>query len=170
MIRKIGSNVKFMRGKLLYLVVCLALAGALMLPGTSFGAWVADSFNPTVTCIPGYNPALNACVHAFALQSNGQPIIAGYINSVNGTSVSYVARLNTNGTLDTSFMPIFDNSVDQVVVQANGDIIVGGTFTQVSQNAQSPTYTMLGIARFKSNGTLDTSFNPQLNNCNPNLS
>jgi uncharacterized delta-60 repeat protein len=148
------------RGKLLCLAVCLTLAGALMLTGTSFAAWIADSaFNPSVTCPNTPDPT--ECVEKVLELPNGQVLIGGFIGTVNGTNVNYIARLTANGSLDTTFMPTLDNSVESIVTDSTGSIIIGGHFTQVNGT------TRLGIARLNANGALDPNFNPRLNNCDP---
>src|SRR5271169_2834129 len=99
MIRESRIITSLMRGRLFYLVACLALVGAMMLSGTSFAAWIADStFNPTVTCTNSPDPT--KCVEKVLELPNGQVLIGGFMDTVNGSPVSFVARLNANGTLD----------------------------------------------------------------------
>src|SRR6266446_5361163 len=54
-----------------------------------------------------FNPLLNtgAVVYVVAVQPNGRVLIGGTFSSIGGVSVANMARLNTNGTLDTSFNP-----------------------------------------------------------------
>src|SRR4029434_8943900 len=47
----------------------------------------------------------NGGVKALALQSNGKVVIGGDFTTVNGTSRNHIARLNTDGSLDSSFNP-----------------------------------------------------------------
>src|SRR3712207_6905445 len=42
---------------------------------------------------------------AVAVQPDGKVLIAGYFTFIDGTPRGHVARLNSNGTLDTSFNP-----------------------------------------------------------------
>jgi hypothetical protein len=67
-----------------------------------------------------------------------------------------LARLNTNGTLDTSFTVQADESVNALALQTNDAVIVGGFFTRVNGTART------GIARLNTNGVLDADFNPSL--------
>ena len=77
------------------------------------------------------------------LQPDGKLVIAGTFLSVEGISRPCLARLNTNGTLDASFVPqlivtnpppppppnpiqIVTNEIGQLWIQDNGDILVGG--------------------------------------------
>jgi uncharacterized delta-60 repeat protein len=99
-------------------------------------------------------------VYAVAAQPDGKIIISGQVTSYNGdaTASDYIARLNTDGTLDTSFNmggTGANNDVHAVALQADGKIIIGGQFTSYN----SDTYASDGIARLNTDGTLDTSFN-----------
>jgi uncharacterized delta-60 repeat protein len=105
-----------------------------------------------------FNPGLGAnnWVWATAVQANGKIIIAGWFTTFNGVFRSRIARLNTDGSLDSSFDPGFgaDGIVTTVAVQTDGKIIIGGYFNNF--NSISRNY----IARLNSDGSLDTSFNP----------
>jgi len=105
-----------------------------------------------------FNPGTgaNSAVRTIKLQSDGKIIIGGDFTSYNGISRNRIARLNTNGSLDTSFNPGTgaNNSVNSTSVQSDGKIIIGGDFTTyngVSRNR---------IARLNAGGSLDTLFNP----------
>ena len=55
-----------------------------------------------------FNPGLgaNATVYAMALQTDGKIVIGGDFTAVNGnTNYNHIARLNTDGSVDTSFNP-----------------------------------------------------------------
>ncbi len=98
----------------------------------------------------------NNRVYSIIEQSDGKIVIAGFFTSYNGVSRNRIARLNADGTLDTSFTPGLgaNNNVYTAILQSDGKIIIGGDFTSyngVSRNR---------IARINTDGTLDTSFNP----------
>lgn len=57
------------------------------------------------------------------------------------------------------FDPHPDHHVHAIVVQPDGKILIGGSFNSVSPNGGAAV-TRNGIARFNSDGTLDTAFNP----------
>ncbi len=98
----------------------------------------------------------NAGVTSDALQSDGKIVISGNFTQYNGTSRNKIARLNTDGTLDTSFNPGTgaNQNVYSVAVQPDGKILIGGRFTEFSGTSR------IRIARLNTDGTLDTSFNP----------
>ena len=53
----------------------------------------------------GYGDGANMFVETSAIQSDGKIIIVGSFYSYNGTDINRVARLNTDGSLDTTFNP-----------------------------------------------------------------
>jgi len=96
----------------------------------------------------------NNSVEALALQSDGKILVGGNFTTYKGVSANRIIRLNSDGTKDTSFDNSigYDNLVNEIVVQSDGKIFVGGAFTTYkSTNAQQ-------INRLNSNGTIDSSF------------
>ncbi len=105
-----------------------------------------SSFNPG-TASGGY------AVHAVAVQSDGKILLGGEFNSFNGdyTKVSIV-RLNSDGSIDTSFSPVINHTIYDVELLPDGRILIGGFFSEV--NGQNRP----GIALLNGDGSLDTSF------------
>ncbi|MBS1796885.1 MAG: VCBS repeat-containing protein [Acidobacteria bacterium] len=88
-------------------------------------------------------------------QPDGKVLIAGQFRYVDGVSIRSVARLNPDGTLDTSFVPDFTNYsglpfVQAIALQPDGKILVGGGNT-------------ITFRRLNADGSLDTSFTPPAN-------
>jgi uncharacterized delta-60 repeat protein len=107
----------------------------------------------------GFNPGTGAdsTVSALTLQTDGKIIIGGYFTSYNGKARNRIARLNADGSLDTTgFNPGTgaNNYVLSTAVQPDGKILIGGGFTSYNGTSR------LGIARLHADGTLDTGFNP----------
>jgi uncharacterized delta-60 repeat protein/uncharacterized repeat protein (TIGR01451 family) len=98
----------------------------------------------------------NGLVWAVVLQSDGKLLVGGNFASINNTNRNFLARLNTDGSVDATFDPgsELNGSVNAVALQADGRIIVGGDFTSVGGGGINH------IARLNSDGSLDTSFNP----------
>ena len=89
------------------------------------------------------------------MQSNGKVVIGGYFTSVNGTAINYLARLNSDGSLDTSFgngQAGVNGTVYAMALQSDGKLIVAGGFYAVNGTSHN------GIARLNNDGTLDTAF------------
>ena len=105
-----------------------------------------------------FNPGTGANynVIAVAVQSDGKILLTGSFTALNGTTQNRIARLNTDGSLDTGFAPgsAADNRIWCVAVQSDGKILIGGEFLNVNGIPRSC------IARLNVNGSLDTSFNP----------
>ncbi|GEM_PF-2911246 len=90
-----------------------------------------------------------------AISPDGTILVAGYPTNYNGVATTaYLLKLNSDGSLITSFLPNINNDVYDVQVQSDGKILIGGYFTSVGGTGRA------GIARLNSDGTLDTSFNP----------
>lgn len=100
----------------------------------------------------------NDYAYAVAIQSNGKIVVAGNV-SVGGLFYFGLARYETNGALDGTFgtggkVSNFTNGYAKAVaIQPDGKIVAGGT---VQTGGSDPDF---AIARYNSNGTLDTTFN-----------
>jgi uncharacterized delta-60 repeat protein len=104
-----------------------------------------------------FNPrtGANNKVEAIALQPNGKILIGGRFISYNGDTVNSIARLNTDGSLDTTFNSGSgaNSGVYTIALQTDGKVIIGGGFTSINGNSRNR------IARLNANGSIDTSFN-----------
>ena len=112
-----------------------------------------------------FDPGLgvNGTVWTVALASNDQLIIGGQFTSYNGTNVNNVARINTDGSLDTSFNPGAgpDGQVNSVALDASSRVVIGGAFDMVAGVRSG------GVARLNTDGTLDTTFGAGIGTYNP---
>jgi uncharacterized delta-60 repeat protein len=102
---------------------------------------------------------LSQSVPNIAFQSDNKIIISGYYTTYNGKPNYGIARLNTDGTLDTTFKIKFakqsGNNGTAVVVQPDGKIIVcGDSVDKKYTNNSLVNY----VARVHPDGTIDTSF------------
>ena len=95
-------------------------------------------------------------IHDMLLQPDGKILVGGYSNNGSNDDVALV-RLNSNGTLDATFGIVtmaFGNDLDRcwsMTLQPDGKILLGcQTATGVLDD--------FALARFNSNGTLDTTF------------
>lgn len=98
----------------------------------------------------------NSNVLASAVQSDGKVILGGDFTTYSGSSYARIVRLNTNGTVDTTFnvgTAGFNTSVYSLAVQTDGKILVGGNFTSYSGSAVNR------LVRLNTDGTRDTSYN-----------
>jgi len=99
---------------------------------------------------------LNGTVWAVAPQSDGKVVIGGDFTVAGGFLRSRIARLNTDGSLDTTFDPGLgaNDTIYTVLVQPDGKILVGGAFTQFHTAGHH------GLTRLSATGALDPTFSP----------
>jgi uncharacterized delta-60 repeat protein len=94
----------------------------------------------------------SAAIYDIALQADGKVLLVGDF-SISGGPGRF-ARLNSNGSLDSSFNPpVPNNSVFRVLVQPDGKSIICGNFTEIAGLQH------VGIARFNADGTPDNAYN-----------
>jgi uncharacterized delta-60 repeat protein len=95
--------------------------------------------NANGTLDAAFNPGTgtNGAPLHLALQPDGKVLIGGEFTEVDGVARNRIARLNANGTLDTTFNPGAgaDYIVNSVSVQPDGKVLIGGWFTQVGGEA-----------------------------------
>jgi uncharacterized delta-60 repeat protein len=116
-------------------------------PGTSFGIF-----------------GLNEFPKEFVQQPDGKYIVVGTFTTFSGVSTNRIARLNYNGTLDTSFVigTGFTRETTYASLDTGNKILVCG----FGDNQYSGTPTGM-ICRLNTNGSLDTTFS---NNAIPGTS
>src|SRR6185369_17402441 len=112
-----------------------------------------------------FNTVPNLDVYAIALQADGKILIGGAFTFVNGGQFprNFIARLNSDGTVDGGFNPNASNRVYAIAVQPDGKIVVGGGFSAFAPNG-GPSVARSCIARLNSDGTVDNAFDPNADN------
>lgn len=105
----------------------------------------------------GFDPNVDGNVFAMVAQPDGKIIIVGQFANVapnGGISIARnnIARLNADGSLDADFDPNVNGAIRALIREPDGQIVIGGDFTQVGGQSRS------GLARLNPNGSLDTSF------------
>lgn len=143
------------------------------LSSRSFAPWVLTTllaFAPLVAAAPGdvesiFDPNVNGdflSVRSTAMQPDGKILIGGTFSTVGGVTRNRIARLNADGTLDPNFNPNAgaDHSsiVESMAVQADGKILVVGTFTTMGGVERNR------IARLDADGSLDINLDLNANN------
>ena len=123
----------------------------------------AALFAQTPSAIDGFDPNVDGNVYAVAIQPDGKSIIAGQFATAqpNGalaaTARNNIARFNYDGSLDAGFDPDVNGPVRAVVIQPNGQILIGGNFTTVGGVTRNR------VARLNADGSLDAGFDPNVN-------
>ena len=97
--------------------------------------------------------SLDGSVYAIAAQPDGKILVGGVFTG-------FLTRLNSDGTLDSTFTPpAMNGAVVAIAVQSDGDIVMGGAFTLVGGAAHQR------VARLNTDGSVDSAFaNPSINN------
>jgi len=102
---------------------------------------------------PGAGP--NSAVYCIAHQRDGKVLIGGLFTSYNGsTPAPRIARLNRNGSYDSTFSPGtgFNSWVYTIVLQGDGKLLVGGDFTTFNGASRNR------FVRLQANGSVDSGF------------
>lgn len=91
-------------------------------PDTTFNAAVGTGFD--------------GAVRAIAVQTDGKIVVGGSFTQYQSTAVPRLARLNADGTLDTTFNTNLGTGLDayvsEIVIDADGRILIGGDFTSLN--------------------------------------
>lgn len=114
--------------------------------------------------VPAISGPDGGYVNWFAPQSDGKILAAGRVQSIFGTTVSQVFRLNADLTLDTGWIPLFQNVNNSSFTArqlSNGDVLVGGEFNSIWNGSVYSSRGRVGIIGGSTG--LATAFNPNAN-------
>jgi uncharacterized delta-60 repeat protein len=107
-----------------------------------------DAFDPSIT--PDTRSDFDRLVRLL-LQPDGRILIYGDFSAVSGVTRKYLARLNADGSLDSSFFPdpFIIEGPEALALQCDGKILIGGATAWLTNNS---------FARLNPDGSLDQSF------------
>lgn len=93
-------------------------------------------------------------VSGIALQTDGKIIVGGDFSAYNGIPCNNIARLNPNGSYDTTFHSGagFDAGPSNIAIRNDGKIVAYGGFTSYDNTARNK------FVLINSDGTIDPSF------------
>lgn len=139
--------------KKLYSVRTIILAGSLLLQLSTLcfhargAAGDVDlSFDP--------GSGVNGEVIAVAVQPDGKVLIGGSFTTVKGLERRNIARLNADGSGDSSFNPVTSHIIVSLAVQPDGKVLVGSySFREFDPTA-------FFLDRLNADGIADGGFNP----------
>ncbi len=108
---------------------------------------VDDTFNP--------DTGADGTIVTVAVQTDGQVLAGGNFTTSDGATALGIARLNTDGSVDSTFNPgtAADHVVNSIAVQTDGKIVVGGSDSGITEG---------WIARLDTDGGLDSTFDPAM--------
>jgi uncharacterized delta-60 repeat protein len=132
------TNFSVLTGSVLATSIVLQPDGKMIVGSVAYdntSGWVArlDS-SGIVDQTFNFGSAADGAINSIALQANGKILIGGSFTTVNATSRNRIARLNSDGSLDTSFNPDagINGIVQSLALQPDGNILIGGEFTTVN--------------------------------------
>lgn len=133
-----------------------------------FGFALAAMFPPAAraqqsgsTAADGFDPNVNGPVYAVVVQPDGKVIVAGKFTSAQpvgepAAERNNIARFLPDGRTDPTFNASVNDQINALVLQPNGQIVIGGKFTAVGGT------TRRRVARLNADGSLDAGFDPNI--------
>ncbi|MBS1583172.1 MAG: T9SS type A sorting domain-containing protein [Bacteroidetes bacterium] len=122
-------------------------------------SWAGPTFSQFGPLDPGFDPGVGtgagSTLTSIALQPDGKVLIGGTFTQYRSVARRGIARLNGDGTLDTSFDPGADfNSatVDHILPLPDGKVLICGELSFLNGTMRR------GVARLNSDGSRDTGF------------
>lgn len=131
--------------------------GGLFLSGTAWTRLLKiDSNGVPVATFATTNAAQspNGTVRSIAPQADGQIVVGGSFNWGGNATYSYVARLNADGILDTTFVASPAMTVKKVLPVAGGKVVMGRTLLGFATSY---------VDRLTTSGALDGTFTEVVN-------
>jgi uncharacterized delta-60 repeat protein len=104
-------------------------------------------------------------VYSIVVQPDGKILIGGAFDTVNNIPRGDIARLNNDGTVDTTFDPGtgisgiyagYWSQVSSIALQPDGKIVIGGPFAKYNGQPRND------VTRLNTDGSLDGTFDPNL--------
>jgi uncharacterized delta-60 repeat protein len=111
--------------------------------------------NPDGGVDPSFNPPAfrnNSRLDCVAIQADGKILLGGRFDSSFAPTFPNIIRLNSDGSIDSTFTATPDYTVSAILVERSGSILIGGGFSKVNGQPAA------GVARLQSDGQLDPSF------------
>ncbi len=113
---------------------------------------------------PGFttgNIGTSSYANDVALQTDGKIIAGGYFNTYNNSVCNNIVRLNTDGSIDNSFITTnnaipYVSAIKKIIMQADGKILTLSDNFSWDESSER-------IRRLNTNGTIDNSFSPDFN-------
>lgn len=146
-----------------------------ILVGGDFNTFKGETFNYILRLNPDYSidrtfntgSGFNGKVNTIVVQPDGKILVGGNFFYYNGFFVTYLIRLNQDGSIDPSLVaPVDpngqvhrgpDGEVRVLTLQPDGKILIGGVFRNYYDAANVRTVNN-GLMRLNTNNTVDTGF------------
>jgi hypothetical protein len=102
-----------------------------------------------------FDPKADKFVKSVAVQADGKILLGGGFTALQPNGVAsatkrhYIARINPDGSLDTEFDPKADAQIANIVIEADGGILIGGGFTTLQPSGATSMTKRGKFARLK---------------------
>lgn len=129
--------------------------------GQSFSRLIRLNYNGSIDISFNIGAGFDKNIYTLALQSDQKIIVGGSFLSYNGISQKRILRLNTDGSLDTTFQSgigFSNGDVLNLLVQPDDRILVAGTFSGTYKADSS-----MRLIRLLKSGDYDLSFQANVN-------
>lgn len=102
------------------------------------------------------HPGADSVVYGLVVQPDDKTVVVGDFLTYNAATRNRIARINVDGSVDTSFTPGAgaNNFINAIVRTSAGQFVIGGGFSSYNGIGRAK------VARLNSNGGLDATFNP----------
>jgi len=117
------------------------------------GGGILPQVPSTVSVDTNFNTGTGAdsTIRCLVLQSDGKILIGGMFTNFNGMAVRKIARLNADGSLDTTFQLQVPGNVYAMALQQDGEILIGGQGLRFKRPARK-------FMRLEPDGSRDAQF------------
>jgi uncharacterized delta-60 repeat protein len=114
--------------------------------------------NPDGSLVQSFDPDTVGIALSLIVQPDGKILGPEVLDTVNGRQRYRIVRLNSDGTRDLDFaLPEIDaGGLTDMTLQTDGRILISGRFLELGGQLRR------SLARLNADGTLDTSFNPKV--------
>lgn len=128
--------------------------------GTSVSKIVRLNNNGSIDSSFLIGTGLNNSVKTIAIQADDKVLIGGAFTLFNGISKNRIVRLNSNGSIDTSYVTTigFNNNVNTITILPDGKTLIGGDFTTYGAVVNGVTNQANRIIKLNNDGTTNTVF------------
>ena len=150
-----GFNQSIFKNSLLSDNKILVSGGFTEYDGTPYNRFIRLNSDGSIDTSFNIGTGFDGFVRAFAVQPDGKIVISGFFTEYDGTPYNKLIRLNSDGSIDTSFNigTGFDEAALDMLIQPDGKIIIIGEFTSYNGTPYNR------LIRLNSDGSIDTSFN-----------
>jgi len=113
------------------IAIAVQADGKVLVAGATSGVVRLNADGSVDSSFKAFTPT--GTIQTLTVEADGAVIVAGLFTvSADGQTISNVARLSSNGTVDSHFNPAPDGAVDALALQSDGRLLLGGAFTNVS--------------------------------------